>query len=117
MRYIKKYEENLYLFSKLEIGDYVLLDTFVDVRIIKIDNKRIPSGDRINTNYKVPSRYAKITKLGTFLNNRFTYKILIITDDFKEIELWITPAGVIRKLNSEEISEFETKKNAIKFNV
>lgn len=111
------YESDLYLFSNLNVGDYVLINKIIESRIMKIDNMSTTHDLRHSANYKVPSTYARIIKLAIIERNRFKYKILIFNLDIKPIELWIKAEDIIRKLTPDEILDFESKENVNKYNL
>lgn len=111
------YESDLYLFSNLNVGDYVLINKIIEARVMKIDNMSTTYDLRHSANYKVPSTYARIIKLSIIERNRFKYKILIFNLDIKPIELWIKAEDIIRKLTPDEILDFESKENVNKYNL
>ena len=108
---------DLYLFSNLNVGDYVLINKIIEARVMKIDNMSTTYDLRHSANYKVPSTYARIIANFIIERNRFKYKILIFNLDTKPIELWIKAEDIIRKLTPDEILDFESKENANKYNL
>ena len=98
MKYLKKFE-NIF---EYKIGDYVYIEAIqlkiqlkIYGKIISINNNSY-NGDWGNWNYKV---------------NIFNSE----KNNFEDV--FITESIIIRKMTSEEIKNFELKKDTIKFNI
>lgn len=90
MKYIKRYESNMVY----KEGDYILLKDEDDKWTINLKAKILEVFK--DYNYQIKS----------FYNN-----------NDNEVILWIRPSEIERMLTSEEIEEFRTKENSIKYNI
>ena len=95
MKYLKTFESNIY-----SVGDYLLLN--------------MPAIEEMNKEHnfvKMPDD--NIAKIITIASGYFPYLIETYTTN----TFLVRSSEVIRKLTKNEISEYEIKKNAVKYNL
>jgi len=103
MKYLKNFEYNK--IPEYNIGDYILIDVDKVIANNKTDGYELDIIDK----------YGLISYEPTEFDDKFLYSVAFY--NYKDELYGIFSDEIIRKMNKDEIDEYNNKKDALKFNI